>query len=315
MSSMNFYTTIASMRSPGTGLGTMCLFPWSICIVFTLLILVLPVLTGATGILVSDICFNTIYMDPAFGGDPVLYQHFFWVFGHPEVYILIVPAFGVLSHVLAGVAGSIVIYGYPSMVLAMGCISILGSLVWGHHIYTVGLEADTRSYFTGLTVMISLPTGTKLLNWIFTILGGVLRVYVVSGCLFVVLILIMFTLGGTTGIVLGNAAVDVALHDTYYVVGHFHFVLSLGATVSIIAGVLYFQDILIAGFPCHVSIISMYYFSHMSMGIVMTFTPLHVLGYNYQPRRIVDTTDSYNCWSYLSSMGSCITVLSLLLLL
>lgn len=152
------------MRSPGTGLGTIYLFPWSICIVFTLLILVLPVLTGATGILVSDICFNTIYMDPAFGGDPVLYQHLFWVFGHPEVYILIVPAFGVLSHVLAGVAGSIIIYGYPSMVLAMGCISTLGSLVWGHHIYTVGLEADTRSYFTGLTVMISLPTGTKLLN-------------------------------------------------------------------------------------------------------------------------------------------------------
>jgi cytochrome c oxidase subunit 1 len=163
--------------------------------------------------------------------------------------------------------------------------------------------------------MISLPTGTKLMNWIFTILGSVLRVYVASGCLFVVLILIMFTLGGTTGIVLGNAAVDVALHDTYYVVGHFHFVLSLGAVVSIITGVLYFQDTLIAGLPYHTSIISIYYFSQWSMGVVMTFTPMHVLGYNYQPRRVVETTDSYNCWSYLSSMGSGITVLSMVVLL
>merc|ERR1711865_1203789 len=129
MSSMNFYTTLSSMRAAGTGLGTMCLFPWAISIVFILLILVLPVLTGAMGILVSDICFNTIYMDPAFGGDPVLYQHFFWYFGHPEVYILIIPAFGVISQILAGIAGNIIVYGDPSMVLAMGCISILGSLV------------------------------------------------------------------------------------------------------------------------------------------------------------------------------------------
>jgi len=161
---MNFYSTLSGMRCPGTGLGTIYLFPWAILIIFTLLILVLPVLTGTIGILVSDICFNTIYMDPAFGGDPVLYQHFFWFFGHPEVYILIIPAFGVLSHILTGVAGNIIIYGDPSMVLAMSCISILGSFVWGHHIYTVGLEADTRSYFTGLTIMISIPTGTKLMN-------------------------------------------------------------------------------------------------------------------------------------------------------
>ena len=177
------------------------------------------------------------------------------------------------------------------------------------------MEADTRSYFTGLTIMISLPTGTKLMNWVFTILGGVLRVYIASGCLFMVLILVMFTLGGTTGIVLGNAAIDVALHDTYYVIGHFHFILSLGAIVSTIAGVLHSQDILTAGFPFHISIISIYYFIQISIGIIMTFTPMHLLGYNYQPRRIVETTDSYNCWSYLSSMGSGVTVLSMVILL
>jgi cytochrome c oxidase subunit 1 len=303
------------MRCAGIGLGIMCLFPWSIFIVFVLLILVLPVLTGAIGILVSDICFNTVYIDPAFGGDPVLYQHLFWFFGHPEVYILIVPAFGVISQVLSGVAGNIVVYGSVSMVLAMICISSIGSYVWGHHIYTVGLEADTRSYYTGITVMISLPTGTKLMNWIFTVLGTVLGVYVVSECLFMVLILVMFTLGGTTGIVLGNAAVDVALHDTYYVVAHFHFVLSLGAVISIIVGVLYFQEILIAGLPFYVSLLYTYMFIQISIGIIITFTPLHFLGDNYQSRRVIDGPDSYNSWNFLSSMGSGITILSMVILL
>jgi cytochrome c oxidase subunit 1 len=299
------------MRVPGIGLGIMCPFPWAIFIVFVLLILVLPVLTGALGTLVSDICFNTVYMDPAYGGDPVLYQHLFWFFGHPEVYILIVPAFGVLSQVLSGVAGNMVVYGGPSMVLAMGCISSVGSLVWGHHIYTVGLEVDTRSYYTGLTVMISLPTGTKLMNWIFTAIGGVLGVYVAAGCLFVVLILVMFTAGGTTGIVLGNAAVDVALHDTYYVVAHFHFVLSLGAVISIIVGVLYFQEVLVAGLPFYGSIIYIYYYIQVSIGITMTFTPMHFLGNNYQPRRVYEPLDSYNSWCNLSSLGATISTLTL----
>ena len=159
------------MRCPGLGLGVQYLFPVSISILFLLLLLVLPVLTGALGALVSDTCFNTVYTDPGFGGDPVLYQHFFWFFGHPEVYILIVPAFGILNHIVPGVSGCTV-YGDQSMVLAMGCISVLGSLVWGHHIYTVGLEPDTRSYYTGITVMISLPTGTKLANWVFTLTGA-----------------------------------------------------------------------------------------------------------------------------------------------
>ena len=165
LGSINFLSTLGCMRCPGLGLGVIYLFPWATLLVLGLLLLVLPVLTGALGTLVSDLCINTVYMDPGFGGDPVLYQHLFWMFGHPEVYILILPSFGVLSQVISStVGGDRVVYGDQSMVLAMGCISILGSLVWGHHIYTVGLEADTRGYFTGLTVMISLPTGTKVIN-------------------------------------------------------------------------------------------------------------------------------------------------------
>ena len=183
-------------------------------VLFLLLLLVLPVLSGALGALVSDTCFNTVYTDPGFGGDPVLYQHFFWFFGHPEVYILIVPAFGILNHIVPGVSGCTV-YGDQSMVLAMGCISVLGTLVWGHHMYTVGLEADTRSYYTGTTVVISLPTGTKLANWVSTLTGALVRNPAHTGYLYTVLVLGMLTVGGSTGIVLGNAAIDVSLHDTY----------------------------------------------------------------------------------------------------
>ena len=312
ISSMNFYSTLSNMKCPSLNLGIIYLFPWAIYIILILLLLILPILSGTIGILLSDLCFNTIYLDPAFGGDPVLYQHFFWFFGHPEVYILIIPAFGILSQILSGITGNIIIYGNQSMVLAMSCISILGSFVWGHHIYTIGLETDTRSYFTGLTIMISLPTGTKLMNWLCTILGNVLKISISSGCLFILSILIMFTLGGSTGIVLGNAAIDVALHDTYYVIAHFHFILSLGAIISIIVGVLYSQEIFIAGFPFYISLISVYYFIQKSIGIIMTFTPMHFLGYNFQPRRVYEFPDNYNCWNFLSSMGSGITVLSMI---
>ena len=312
LSSINFYSTLSNMKCPSLNLGIIYLFPWAIFIILYLLLLTLPILSGTLGILLADLYFNTIYLDPAFGGDPVLYQHFFWFFGHPEVYILIIPAFGILNQILSGITGNIIIYGNQSMVLAMSCISILGSFVWGHHIYTIGLETDTRSYFTGLTIMISLPTGTKLMNWLCTILGNVLKISISSGCLFILSILIMFTLGGSTGIVLGNAAIDVALHDTYYVIAHFHFILSLGAIISIIVGVLYSQEIYIAGFPFYISLISIFYFIMKSIGIIMTFTPMHFLGYNFQPRRVYEFPDNYNCWNFLSSMGSGITVLSMI---
>merc|ERR1711912_35105 len=190
---------------------------------------------GALIMVLADLHSNTLFFDPVFGGDPVLYQHLFWFFGHPEVYILIIPAFGIISIIISGVAQKI-IFGIQSMIFAMSCISLLGSVVWGHHMYTVGLETDTRAYFTGVTILISLPTGTKIFNWLSTYLGNQ-PLSKSSSAYFALMFLLMFTIGGSTGVILGNAAVDLALHDTYYVVAHFHFVLSLGAVIAIFSGI------------------------------------------------------------------------------
>merc|ERR1712072_86679 len=238
-SSLNFFASIGNMRLPGCSLGVLPLFPWGILITGIMLILTLPILSGALLFLLADLHFNTIYFDPAFGGDPVLYQHFFWFFGHPEVYILIIPAFGIISIVVSGISQKI-IFGNQSMIFAMSCISLLGTVVWGHHMYTVGLETDTRAYFTGVTILISLPTGTKIFNWLSTYLGNApLLQMKTSSALFSLLFLLMFTIGGATGVILGNAAVDLALHDTYYVVAHFHFVLSLGAVIGLLSGIMF----------------------------------------------------------------------------
>merc|ERR1712093_460036 len=226
LTSINFFTTIINMRSYSMMLNIMPLLP-------------LPVLSGALIMLLADLHYNTVFFDPVFGGDPVLYQHLFWFFGHPEVYILIIPAFGIISMVISGIAQKI-IFGNQSMILAMSCISVLGSVVWGHHMYTVGLESDTRAYFTAVTMLISLPTGTKIFNWLCTYLGNPPLLQIrTSSALFALIFLLMFTIGGSTGVILGNAAVDVALHDTYYVVAHFHFVLSLGAVIGLLSGIIF----------------------------------------------------------------------------
>merc|ERR1711972_317781 len=228
LTSLNFWVTILNLRSYCLTLKLLCLFPWALLITAAMLLLTLPVLSGALLMVLADLHSNTLFFDPVFGGDPVLYQHLFWFFGHPEVYILIIPGFGVSSIVISGIAQKI-IFGNQSMILAMSCISVLGSLVWGHHMYTVGLESDTRAYFTVVTILISLPTGTKIFNWLCTYLGNLSLLHLkTSSALFGLLFLLMFTIGGSTGVILGNAAVDLALHDTYYVVAHFHFVLSLG---------------------------------------------------------------------------------------
>merc|ERR1712084_83436 len=239
LTSLNFWVTILNLRSYCLTLKTLPLFPWSIFITAALLLFTLPVLSGALIMILADLHSNTLFFDPVFGGDPVLYQHLFWFFGHPEVYILIIPAFVVISMVISGVAQKI-IFGNQSMIFAMSCISFLGSIVWGHHMYTVGLETDTRAYFTGVTILISLPTGTKIFNWLSTYLGNPPLLQVkTSSALFGLLFLLMFTIGGSTGVILGNAAVDLALHDTYYVVAHFHFVLSLGAVIAIFSGIIF----------------------------------------------------------------------------
>jgi cytochrome c oxidase subunit 1 len=290
----------------------MPLFPWSLLITAGLLLLTLPVLSGALIMVLADLHSNTLFFDPVFGGDPVLYQHLFWFFGHPEVYILIIPAFGVISMVISGVAQKI-IFGNQSMIFAMSCISFLGSIVWGHHMYTVGLETDTRAYFTGVTILISLPTGTKIFNWLSTYLGNppLLNLKTSSG-LFGLLFLLMFTVGGSTGVIIGNAAVDIALHDTYYVVAHFHFVLSLGAVIGIFSGVIFNGEKIFGKnlLPSPSCTLSLYHFVCTFIGILLTFSPMHFLGFNVMPRRIPDFPDSFHSWNFLSSIGSGITFLS-----
>jgi cytochrome c oxidase subunit 1 len=267
-----------------------------------MLLLTLPVLSGALLVVLADLHSNTLFFDPVFGGDPVLYQHLFWFFGHPEVYILIIPAFGVISIVISGISQKI-IFGNQSMIFAMSCISLLGSLVWGHHMYTVGLETDTRAYFSGVTILISLPTGTKIFNWLSTYLGNPPLLQLrTSSSLFALLFLLMFTIGGSTGVILGNAAVDLALHDTYYVVAHFHFVLSLGAVIAIFSGVIFKGEKILGNRISSSSRNSLYHLVLTFVGILLTFSPMHFLGFNVMPRRIPDFPDSFHSWNFLSSI-------------
>merc|ERR1712230_254820 len=317
LTSANFWITILNLRSYCLTLKTMPLFPWALLITAAMLLLTLPVLSGALLMVLADLHSNTLFFDPVFGGDPVLYQHLFWFFGHPEVYILIIPVFGVISIVISGIAKKI-IFGNQSMIFAMSCISLLGSVVWGHHMYTVGLETDTRAYFTGVTILISLPTGTKIFNWLSTYLGNppLLHLKTTSG-FFGLLFLLMFTIGGSTGVILGNAAVDLGLHDTYYVVAHFHFVLSLVAVIAIFSGTVTFGEKIIGSkslLPSPSSTLSLYHLILIFFGILLTFLPMHFLGLNVMPRRIPDFPDYFHSWNFLSSIGSGITLISFALL-
>merc|ERR1711976_721746 len=317
LTSLNFCVTILNLRSYSLTLKIMPLFSWALLITAIMLLLTLPILSGALLMVLADLHSNTLFFDPIFGGDPVLYQHLFWFFGHPEVYILIIPGFGIISIIISGIAQKI-IFGNQSMIFATSCISILGSIVWGHHMYTVGLETDTRAYFTGVTILISLPTGTKIFNWLSTYLGNppFLQLKTSSG-LFALLFLLMFTVGGSTGVILGNAAVDLALHESYYVVAHFHFVLSLGAVIAIFSGIIYNGEKILGSkslLPSSSSCNSLYHLVLTLVGILLTFSPMHFLGFNVMPRRIPDFPDSFHSWNFLSSIGSGITFLSFAIL-
>merc|ERR1712217_598047 len=313
LTSINFFVTILNLRSYCLTLKTMPLFSWALLITAAMLLLTLPVLSGGLAMLLADLHSNTLFFDPIFGGDPIFYQHLFWFFGHPEVYILIIPAFGIISIIISGIAQKI-IFGNQSMIFAMSCISLLGSVVWGHHMYTVGLETDSRAYFTGVTFLISLPTGTKIFNWLSTYLGNPPLLHLrTSSALFALLFLLMFTSGGSTGVILGNAAVDLALHDTYYVVAHFHFVLSLGAVIAIFSGIIFNGEKIVASkslSPSPSSTLSLYHLVLTLVGILLTFSPMHFLGFSLMPRRIPDFPDSFHSWNFLSSIGSGITLLS-----